>query len=331
MTFHEFHDDYRVFRNADRKNRAVQPEDFYRKFMRDPARLALDGFNQITLARRIESQKEFYKWGKPYVKVYPMMAVYLAQTKADIDCKYLKPAYPTFEIRLSLEDNEFYEGEHQLKTVLAHFTDRYVHLYLDFGWDQGQFGLYYEVEFELIEGKTISESIEAIPFLPDSQELLKMVRGEPFKKQLSRGMIRSVVSLVITVNFFLTSEHEIVAPDIIRKHYDKFIAARNAGDEDTIAELIERSAKDGHNGWTVGREISLPRSVVHFHRDSSHTSEGGWELRWGHIRSGHLRLQPFGPRELGEKKLVFIMPSVIRADLPMRPKVGYRIEDDVMP
>jgi len=333
MTFFEFQDDYRTFRRLRRENRAVTIQEFYQKLR---GMNLQEGFLRATWERRVAAQVDFYKWGKPYVKVFPAMATCLGQTKVDIDAKFVKAGYPTFEIRLPVEHNTYMCQGYTLQSILCHFEERYIHLYLDFGWTQNDFGLYYECEFELKPGVTISQSVVEMPYVETSHKILDLIRENNLKEmesraatQLERHFIMSVISLVIATNFFLTSQHEIVAPNIKRKHIDVYLKAREQGNIELIEKLVESARKDGLNGFVVGREIKLPRDIVKYHKQPGHADERSWELNWAHVRSGHLRLQPVGPREENEKKLVFVMPTVIRADLPMKPRVGYRIEDPV--
>lgn len=70
--------------------------------------------------------------------------------------------------------------------------------------------------------------------------------------------------------------------------------------------------------WTLGADIQLPRgrSVS----SSSEPSDGeGRELKFAHLRQGHLRLTPVGPVADRRYVLKYIAPTVVRPDLPLAP------------
>lgn len=329
MTFFEFFDDYRVFRRIDRANRSVTPNEFF-TLMR--MKRLNDKFSQSTWLRRVDAGAEFYKFGKPYVKVFPGMAAYLAKTKVDIDAEYVKRAYPSFEIRFTNTENPFDLPDcGRLQSVLCTFGEKWAHFYFDFGWTHAnsEFGVYYEAEMELKPGKTITQSIEEMPFIPTSDYLVAKIKGEPDagRGPLPKEFVKSIIALAISTNFFLTSQHELVAPDIKRKHIDRYLKARELGDQTLIERLVEDSKRDGMGWFTLGSEIKLPRDVIHYHREPGASPERSFELAWAHVRSGFLRLQSVGPRSGEEKKLIFVRPTIVRPDLPLKPRVGYRLDD----
>jgi len=71
--------------------------------------------------------------------------------------------------------------------------------------------------------------------------------------------------------------------------------------------------------WSLGADIQLPRgrSVATTSHDAGGASEDGRELRFSHIRQGHLRLTPTGPREDRSFVLRYIAPTLVRPDLPL--------------
>jgi hypothetical protein len=73
--------------------------------------------------------------------------------------------------------------------------------------------------------------------------------------------------------------------------------------------------------WTLGADIQLPRGgAVRSATDETSEPGEGRELQWAHIRQGHLRLTPSGPREDRSYVLRYIAPTVVRADLPLAPR-----------
>jgi hypothetical protein len=76
----------------------------------------------------------------------------------------------------------------------------------------------------------------------------------------------------------------------------------------------------------VGSEIALPR----YERTQDDDEHGtGKSLEYGHMRSGHMRMQPHGKGNK-ERKLIFIPPTVVRPDLPIKASRGYKIDDKIL-
>lgn len=76
-------------------------------------------------------------------------------------------------------------------------------------------------------------------------------------------------------------------------------------------------------GFAIGKDISLP-----YQSGSTHSvivEERGRELQYAHIRSGHMRWQWKNDAEGNRiRKLIFIYPTVIRPDLPLKPELTPR-------
>jgi hypothetical protein len=141
--------------------------------------------------------------------------------------------------------------------------------------------------------------------------------GKEFKLNLIR--------IAVATCFFGINNHEFVLPDLIRRHLVKYHALKAAGrhQEATDFALSKTKSKE----WCIGREIVLPRPEVE-HRTVEGNPEGrGYTLSHQYLRSGHLRLQQYGPRDRPHHKLIFIPPTVVRPDLPPPPMArGYRIQ-----
>lgn len=135
---------------------------------------------------------------------------------------------------------------------------------------------------------------------------------------------RDLCAIAIGVALFGVENHELVLPDLPREVIDKRCrkTKRQRAMERERREREEKKCK----GWLVGSEIDLPRPLVL--RDRCRVGTGT-ELQHGHIRSGHMRYQPCG--EGGkDRKLIFVAPTVVRPDLPMRQMHGYRIKDRLL-
>jgi hypothetical protein len=69
------------------------------------------------------------------------------------------------------------------------------------------------------------------------------------------------------------------------------------------------------NTWTLGADIQLPGGRSESSPGESDGPSG--ELRFSHIRQGHLRMQRVGPRADPSYVLKYIGPTVVRPDLPL--------------
>jgi hypothetical protein len=128
--------------------------------------------------------------------------------------------------------------------------------------------------------------------------------------------INAIVRIVVGACFFGIGQHEIILPDVPRKHFNKWHAAKRQNDEPTMKRLEKQT-----DGFTVGREIDLPEATSTTHGER--TGGGGVELANSHLRRGHMRWQVCGKKQQ-DRKLIFVPPAVIRPDLPARPR-GYRV------
>lgn len=84
--------------------------------------------------------------------------------------------------------------------------------------------------------------------------------------------------------------------------------------------------------WTLGADIVLPgggSSPGHTGGVAGGDGGGGGRcLRFAHIRQGHLRMTPTGPRDDRRYVLRYIAPTVVRPDLPLAPRATrHRLDD----
>lgn len=134
---------------------------------------------------------------------------------------------------------------------------------------------------------------------------------------------KMIVRLGISVAFFGVDRHELVAPDIPRCYVEKYRNAQQAGDKSEAARVLEAAKHMGMFGWRVGSEMDLPAPDVRY-LDKAENGEPGRSLEYGHVRRGHMRLQPCGTGHK-ERRLQFIPPALVRPDLPLAETHGFRI------
>ncbi len=267
--------------------------------------------------------------GRPYCKIHADIAEKLGQTKINIDCADVKVPLQSLEIRLPKYHNPFQETHDSppLRTIfIARSPGQFPALmtlerglkmnddgnrlwfWLDFGEKIGEgINLTEATQFtnvELVPGQTIAERLDRLP--PPS----KAVGYNP-----TIEFVHSSIALAISACFFIDGRHELVAPDVSPRLIERFANAKNERDQE---KFITRSKELGEGWWDLGREVELPRPIVVSH---GHTETGTgltWVSRYSHIRSGHMRRQPYGPRTEPKHKIIFIEPTVVREDLPAR-------------
>lgn len=169
---------------------------------------------------------------------------------------------------------------------------------------------------------TNHHSMFALPLLDESttvEELLRkydeqMVEHDhDFSQRIVR---RRILSLVIaTMLIAVSDDKRLIRPEQRGvRHRLKAEKAKKRGDKG--AGLADK-------GFLVGADIKLPKDLQQALKPAG-TGEGH-SLQYGHVRSGHLRIQPYGKRD-GKKtyKVIFIAPTLVRPDLPLKPKLTDR-------
>lgn len=264
--------------------------------------------------RMLAAECLWFRAGCPYYKVYPDLIMDLALTDMHIDCSYFAMPQPAIEIRLpkvrgllpnnpqaallcnaQAVDTRHWDGMTKLRK-----TDYYM---LTAIWrDDSDVGHQTESQsfFPLRKGTSLEDQFENVTEAPS---MLKNVSSPLWR-------------VLLSVAFFGTSQHELVKPDIPRKHIDVYHRAQKTNNRE-IVERIEAKAR----GWIMGGEIDLPEPTITYHGPSSCA---GRELSKGHLRRGHMRLQPHGPKN-ENRKLIFIRPTWVRPDLPTMTARGYRL------
>jgi len=129
--------------------------------------------------------------------------------------------------------------------------------------------------------------------------------------------------IVVGVTLFAINQHEMIMPDVKQEVIER--KPRGKKKQKAMAQMARKPVNP--KGWLVGSEIDLPRPIV---TGNGAARSLGEELEYGHMRSGHMKMQPCG-RGSKERKLIFVAPTIVRPDLPFRQAHGYRIRDKVLP
>lgn len=341
MDFYQWYSMYALRRKIDKRYRTKPyPEAYYEliKFFMDRK----DLMSSITCV----AEAQWYDYGQPYYKVWPNMAEYLSNTSIDIDGKYLALPFPAYEIRLS-KTNPFREHEKApvLKSLLIHREDYTKGFAVDRetlqdGWADGRdWSLMVQYQFDLPQDDDamgwyyrmpIKNDIPISDCFQDAWERTSGYMDNQYEP--SKEFCQKLVRLAITVAFFGTNQHELIIPDIPTKYIERYSKAVSAKDETEQTKLKDKAKRLHHFGWKIGSsEITLPRPIrVYDNSHSDGVAEHIRELHFAHPRNGHMRLQPYGNKENRRYELIFIPPTIVRPDLPLRPIAGFRIKDSLL-
>lgn len=334
--------------------------DYFIKEARDPTNImhsvAPGGMKGNTLVC-LQGEKNWWTSSKPYYKIYPKMASMMSEVSLDIPVTSFEMPYKTFVILLADDpENDFWETMvvrrsgvevselgPRLRWVMVHeFTGAFINnqefsMRNDDGENHTR-GLYINYEFE---GEwrgmpqqsnytlSLAPQVGTIEdFFQSSYEITKNfhnARYENGEYRPSKEMVERIIRLSVATAFFGVDRHEVVMPDIPRKKLDKRISNANGN----IRQALDTLKKEiiYTNEWTIGREISLPRPMqVDVDVDSNET---GKHLRHGYLKRGHMRWQAHGEGRK-DRKLIFIHPHMVRADLPLAPAKGFKISDAIL-
>ena len=280
-----------------------------------------------TALHRHHAEIEWARDGKPYYKVWPRIAEELTKTQLNFDNSYLHSPYDIFEVALAGPDRRF--GSTVLVAYLLRESFRLIgteevekkhdkkvvaYLSLLYLMPEDEPGMVTNIHFNFFEGSTPAQDLEFMEVNYGS----RVSYGE----NLEATELAELVSIVIGVMMFGIHNHELVLPDIKTPIIDG-----RGKRKKVLQKQAERGAAKDCNGWLVGSEIDLPQPEV---VGSTCVRPGaGTPLKFGHMRSGHMRMQPCGPKNK-DRKLIFLAPTVVRPDLTIRQSHGYRIKDELI-
>ena len=336
-------------RSIKRMLRGQTPDEFFddqmSAFERQCKRRGMPEVEILTQLYTIAAQKEWYRWGKPYYKIWPQMLDSLAVVDINIPGRFLQMPYPFFEIKLptchhmgSPEDPKLvgllvsvaHSGDEIEKGIPMTLESSERKLVVSYQFDAPMRGsdiLTPEAEFQRVEysyamgiedGTPLQERLNEADFYTSVYNDETFEPGKEFRSSLMR--------LAIATCFFGVGQHDVVMPDLPRKLITKYREAVAAGEP--TDDIIEKGNRQMHGVvWNVGAEIDLPLPLVRYeHKDGEPFRKR--ELQTSHIRRGHMRMQQVGPRDDPKYKMVFIPPTVVRPDLPLGRSAGYRIHED---
>ena len=274
----------------------------------------------------LKAEATYYESGQPYYKVWPNMIEAMTRVSLDVPGEAFALPYRGFVIRLPT-------GDHALRTKgvlcaailvgtvwrgepISIQTITYGTVVVDGLLDityQFTNGSATRTSYGIQNDTSLEEQLHLWTAGCPSDELAATFETTPeFKRKL--------LAVILATSLFGTNRHELVMPDVPRDE----ITIVGRGKRGKALRQMRKPVQT--KGWKVGSEIDLPRPLIKYLKRSS---GGGTELECGHIRSGHMRMQPCG-KDNKDRKLIFVAPMLIRPDLPMRTTHGYRIQDKVL-
>lgn len=300
--------------------RSIGPAEYYRRIRE--VGLRREQSTDVELATDLinVAEEACVRAGRPYYKVWPSILEALCHTEMRIDGEFFRLPYPGMEIRLPADGNPVAPAT---AVIAAREDGRY--------WADGR-------EWSLVIVFTdgprsddwTNNWIADIPIRPglsleDALDQTALQRQCP-QPELARRIMR----IAVGVAFFGMDRHEVILPEVPRRIVDASLRARMTGNQRELdqatqeaREALEAARRDRVFGWKVGSEIDLPTATIR-HGDSIAGAGEGQRLTAGHVRRGHMRMQPHGPKR-AERKLIFVPPTVVRSDLPLQSTHGYRV------
>lgn len=298
--------------------------------------------------------------GKPYCKVFPGMREMLADTNLNLDCKFFKLPLPAIEIRFSMGTpfvakagdpplhavlmfgrfsaeqvqtpeklKPCYEGHDQIMLLLD-FGEKFLDPRLKEQMGIEAFNKYYSyLKLNMDEGRTVEQQLQTAIDASMHTPIDDMGYTPPLDFQ------KRILAVCTAACFFMRDEHHLIRPDIPGRFKERYERAEKLPEDNRQRQkemgiINSERRRLGHYGWTMGHEIELPRRPHYSYPGTETQSESGkrGELKYQHYRGIHHRWQKIGPRKDPDVKLIWIMPTIVRKDLPT-PPVGprYKITD----
>lgn len=269
-------------------------------------------------------ERDYYHFGEPYYKLFPSILEMLCSVSIDINGALVKFPYPAFCVRLPKDGNVLRDGNRVIQAMLVGEVpshdkidlktvdgtvvkcDRFMRINY-----QDNLGNISAMDVGLLENETIGDALDRWGGHDSSHLECRPTITSPILLR------KRIIATAVATALFGVDRHELILPDLPVEE----ITVRGRAKKRLAKEKRAREEQKCKH-WLVGSEIDLPRPHVTYEGYSEPT---GRELKFGHMRSGHMRMQPCGPKN-SERKLVFIHPMVIRPDLPVRRQHGYRIK-----
>jgi hypothetical protein len=323
LEFYEFRSLFTYAKDQHHELRKRDPVDFYEELIRGDGITVDMGYHASENSQNLVfmMERDLYKWTRPYYKIYPSLLKPLTELKMEVPPSYITLPYPTIEMRYYKGSGELYFGE-EIQTILATIKNAN-ELSFDYPIDGIDKVILLVTRTKNRTGFSfihLEKDTNVEDSLYISEEFFKRANPDQDFKQVER-----IIRTVVGTSFFSMDSHELIMPDLPRKVIQRYNELKSPLEKE---QLLKREQKKtiGHR---VGREIDLPRPLYENLGQTQTTSNPteSHQRTYSHVRSGHLRLQRYGPKDTPTYQTIFIAPTVVRPDLPMSttPSKGHRV------
>lgn len=321
MTFHEYKTDYQLLYNLTvSSGKCYSPDEYYSKKIE-----AVKKIKQNVMP--LLAEQEFYKLKKPTYKLYSDLAFALIHTEIDIPTEELQLPFKVFEIRLKpktiqLAKSQYlskYNGNIYLGAILVsviynqNINETRLYMLIDI-YDELSTNIENsQLCTTLLPGKTIKESFE------DFQNKFDKSKNEEFLINQDK---EKIIALTVGTIFLAISKNKKWISGTKIKIKNKDFCLCNSGKKYRDCCARTKNSKGNPIGYDIGKDILIPYQPS---KSSTVVESRGDRLQYGHIRSGHMRWQ-WKNDSNGNKirELIFIYPTIVRPDLPLKPQLTYR-------
>lgn len=296
-------------------------------------------------SKLMHDERDWHVAGCPEYRVFPALVDALAATDIDIRCPHLRLPFRTFAISLpersirEHEDAPWVEAllvseireplalldKSDLVTVLdggARIVKRPVgapqvrKLILSVALSHRPGDpldlerRYHGVRVPMLDEQTLEECFKLVGENPVQREHQRQQGGYWMEVDFSMRL----GAIALGVSFFAIGRTREQQPHPMCEPARRPRAERRREQRELGAE---RKVFDVGRALVLPKPLEGPRSEV----DPNLPEDQRRHLSHGHVRSGHLRWQRYGSRqEEGRYELIFVPPTVVRPDLPLKPR-----------
>ena len=294
--------------SSELQNLRLSPQEAYDRYI-DYFAFKLDQKAEVTrtdylVLQKLFAEKNWYGWGQPTYKIYPFALEALQRTHLEeIVNDKLELPYPVFV--LSFPAGSELNGI-RVETILAYLAKKIRD-------DENDRRL--EICVKRSDGEEMLSSVTLAPGKTIEDQLNEADLLEPDLTAPGKEIdsLRSSLRLVVGVC--------LVATGVIR-HQEPLLTQ----EAPSVVDKIKKNKKP-KKIWEVGRNIQLPRAPRREETTTTSTSAPTSEtikreISYGYVRSGHFRLQPYGPKkEPTHYEMIFVAPTRVRPDLPKQKRM----------
>lgn len=274
------------------------------------------------------AERTWNTMGRPSYRVAPALADALADTDLDLDATFIRFPHPVFGIELPASFDLRNRGGHRLEGLLVSAVreettqaGRAIGIDAPDGAGDWRFivlqtwrdedGAPVVFTLSLKPGDRVGARIREIEANADFSEAY-VKRGHD-GTITGEDALRRIIALALgSALFAVGANARLVRPVGRPPEARKKRQGRRA----------DRRPPEPRR-WVLGADISLPGRAdrpAGAGADTDDEDAPGRSLRWSHVRQGHLRLTPTGPRSDRRYVLRYIAPTIVRPDLPLAPR-----------